>query len=395
MKYDFTKLTNRRNTNSYKWDVKEDILPMWVADMDFETAPEIIEAIQAKVSKGILGYTYVPDEWYLAYQSWWERRHNYSLQKEALIFATGVVPIISSTVRKFTTKGDKVVIQSPVYNIFYNSILNNGCEVLENILVYKDGTYEMDFEDLETKLSDSQTKLMILCNPHNPVGKIWDRDTLKRVGDLCFKHNVIVVSDEIHCDITKPNTHYIPFASVSHNCENNSITCIAPTKAFNIAGVHSAAAYAHNPDIYNKLNRALNTDEVAEPNAIGIEATIAAFNQGEAWLEELRNVVFSHRSKSKEFINKHIPELKVIEADATYLLWIDCSKLTQDTEELCKYFEKEVGLKVVSGREYGDGGKAFIRMNIACPIDRLMDGLERFSEGIKLYKEVLRVEEII
>jgi cystathionine beta-lyase len=395
MKYDFTKLTNRRNTNSYKWDVKEDVLPMWVADMDFECAPEIIEAIQSKVSKGILGYTYVPNEWANAYQSWWERRHHYTLQKEYLIFAIGVVPIISSTVRKFTAKGDKVVIQSPVYNIFYNSILNNGCEVLENTLVYNNNAYEMDFEDLEIKLSDPLTKLMILCNPHNPVGKIWDRETLNRVGELCFKHNVLVLSDEIHCDITKPNTNYIPFASVSEVCEQNSITCIAPTKAFNLAGIHSAAAYVVNPEIYQKLNRALNTDEVAEPNAIGIEATISAFNQGEVWLEELRNVVFSHRRIAKKFIEEQISDLKLIDADATYLLWIDCSKLTENTEILCEILEEEVGLKIVSGKEYGDGGKAFIRMNIACPINRLMDGLERLSKGIKLYKDVLKVEESI
>lgn len=392
MKYDFTKLTNRRNTNSYKWDVKEDVLPMWVADMDFETAPKIIEAIQSKVSKGILGYTSIPDEWAIAYQSWWERRHNYSLKKDALIFALGVVPILSSTVRKFTNKGDKVVIQSPVYNIFYNSILNNGCEVLENTLIYKDNQYEMDFEDLEVKLSDPLTKLMILCNPHNPVGKIWNRETLNRVGELCYKHNVLVISDEIHCDITEPNVHYIPFASVSPICEQNSITCIAPTKAFNLAGIHSAAAYVVNPEIHKKLNRALNTDEVAEPNAISIEATLAAFNQGEEWLEELREVLFSQRKLSQGYIKETIPELNVINANATYLLWIDCSKLTQNTEELCKFLEEEVGLKIVSGHEYGKGGNAFIRVNIACPKERLMDGLERLSKGIKLFKGVLQVE---
>jgi cystathionine beta-lyase len=215
------------------------------------------------------------------------------------------------------------------------------------------------------------------------------------VGELCYKHNVLVLSDEIHCDITKPNTNYIPFASVSEVCEQNSITCIAPTKAFNLAGIHSAAAYVVNPEIYQKLNRALNTDEVAEPNAIGIEATISAFNQGEVWLEELRNVVFSHRRIAKKFIEEQISDLKLIDADATYLLWIDCSKLTENTEILCEILEEEVGLKIVSGKEYGDGGKAFIRMNIACPINRLMDGFERLSKGIKLYKDVLKVEESI
>lgn len=387
MKYDFEKMTDRRHTNAYKWDVDEQVLPMWVADMDFETAPEIIAAIQSKVSKGILGYTAIPQEWSQAYQHWWLKEHNLEMDEKSLVFATGVVPILSSAVRKFTQPGDNVVIQTPVYNIFFNSIVNNGCQVLENPLKFDGTHYSMDFEDLETKLSDPKTTLMILCNPHNPIGKIWDLESLKKVGDLCQKHHVLVISDEIHCDLTQPGNDYIPFATVSETCAQNSITCIAPTKAFNLAGIHSAAAYVPNPDLFHRLNRALNTDEVAEPNAIAMEATIAAFRQGKEWLNQLKEVIFAHRQTAKEFIDRNLPQLKLIESDATYLLWIDCREITQNSQEYCDFLLRKVGLKLSSGESYGASGKGFIRMNIACPEKRLVDGLERLSRGTRLFIE--------
>ena len=247
MKYDFDKVTDRRGTNSLKWDVKENELPMWVADMDFETAPEIKDAIISRAAHGVFGYGVIPDEWYGAYTGWWKRRHGFDMKKEGLIFCTGVIPAISSAVRKLTTPGEKGLIQTPVYNIFFNSILNNGCTVLENPLIYKDGGYEMDLADLDKKLSDPQVSLMILCNPQNPVGKIWDAQTLAKVGELAKKHGVTVISDEIHCDITSPGKKYVPFASVNQVNRDISITCIAPTKAFNIAGIQTAAVYAENP----------------------------------------------------------------------------------------------------------------------------------------------------
>ena len=236
MKYDFDTPINRKNTNSLKWDVKENELPMWVADMDFATAPEIREAIEKRASHGIFGYTVIPDEWYGAYIGWWKTRHSLEIKEDQLIFCTGVIPAISTAVRKLTTPAEKVLIQTPVYNIFFNSILNNGRVVLENPLKYTGGNYEMDFDDLERKLSDPQTTLMLLCNPQNPGGKIWDKATLERVGELCYENNVTVLSDEIHCDLIDPGKNYVPFASVSEKCRENSITCIAPTKAFNLAG---------------------------------------------------------------------------------------------------------------------------------------------------------------
>lgn len=388
MQYDFGALTDRHNTNSLKWNVDENVLPMWVADMDFKTAPEIIEAIQEKVGKGILGYTIVPDDWYQAISNWWERRHHFQIDKEWLIFCTGVVPAVSSAVRKMTSVGENVLVQTPVYNIFFNSIVNNGRNIVENKLLYDGKEYSIDFEDLENKLSDPQTTMMILCNPHNPIGKVWDKDTLERIGELCFKHHVLVLSDEIHCDLTDTQHEYIPFASVSEICAKNSITCIAPTKAFNIAGLHTAAVVVPDAVLRHKMNKALNTDEVAEPNAVAMEATVAAFTKGEPWLNELRAYLQENRKVVEKFIECELPELYLIPAHATYLLWVDCSGITQDTTCLCQFLRSEAGLYVSSGESYGETGRGFIRINMACPRERLEDGLTRLKKGIELFKKV-------
>jgi cystathionine beta-lyase len=387
MQYDFGELTVRRNTNSIKWDIDENVLPMWVADMDFKTAPEIIEAIQEKVAKGILGYTIVPDAWYEAISNWWEKRHQFNIDKEWLIFCTGVVPAISSAVRKMTSVGENILVQTPVYNIFFNSIVNNGRNIVENKLKYDGKEYSIDFEDLENKLSNPQTTMMILCNPHNPIGKVWDKETLNRIGELCYKHHVLVISDEIHCDLTHSGHKYIPFASVSEVCAKNSITCIAPTKTFNIAGVQTAAVVVPNEMLRHKMSRALNTDEVAEPNAIAMEATVAAFTKGEKWLNEVISYIEENRKIVEKFVEAELPELYLVPANATYLLWFDCSKITEDKADLCKFLLSETGLYLSKGESYGKSGKDFIRMNIACPRERLEDGLKRLKKGVILYKK--------
>ncbi|MCI9053347.1 MAG: pyridoxal phosphate-dependent aminotransferase [Lachnospiraceae bacterium] len=382
MKYDFDIQIDRRNTNSLKWDVAENELPMWVADMDFQTAPEVLSAIKKRVEHGIFGYSIVSEEWNQAIMSWWRERHNFQIQKEWLIFCTGVVPAISSTVRKLTTVGENILIQTPVYNIFFNSIINNGRHVLESPLSYDGEVYHIDFKELEAKLAEPQTTMMILCNPHNPIGKIWDRETLERIGELCWKHHVLVISDEIHCDLTVPEHDYIPFASVSEKCKENSITCIAPTKAFNIAGLQTAAVIIPNETLRHKVNRALNTDEVAEPNAFAIEATVAAFREGEAWLDELREYIQENKKYVNDFLKKELPELKSVPSEATYLLWIDCSNILENATELSKILRETTGLYLSAGNQYGGNGGQFLRMNIACPREVLKDGLKRLKRGI-------------
>ena len=385
MTYDFDTPTERCNTNSLKWDVAQGELPMWVADMDFQTAPEIREAIMKRAEHGIFGYSVIPDAWYEAYIQWWKMRHGYTMERDWLIFCTGVVPAISSIVRKLTTPAEKVLIQTPVYNIFFNSILNNGRQVLESPLRYDGKEYRIDFADLEEKLSDPQTALMILCNPHNPTGKIWDRQTLEKIGALCSRHHVTVVSDEIHCDLTDPGESYVPFASVSETCRQISITCMAPTKAFNLAGLQTAAVSVPDEVLRHKVWRALNTDEAAEPNAFAVEAAVTAFTRGADWLDALRDYLYENKKLAEAYIEKEIPDVRAVASQATYLLWLDCSGLIGCGREAAGFLRRETGLYLSEGSQYGGNGADFLRMNIACPRAVLKDGLERLKNGLAAY----------
>ncbi len=385
MKYNFDELTDRSGTNSLKWDVSDSELPMWVADMDFKTAPQITEALEKRARHGIFGYSVIPPEWYSAYIGWWKRRYGFEIKKEWLIFSTGVIPVISSVVRKLTTPAENVVVFTPVYNIFFNSIVNNGRNVLECPLKYDGGEYFIDFDDLERKLKNPQTTMLIFCNPHNPVGKIWDRETIKKVGSLCKKHGVIAVSDEIHCDLTAVGKSYTPFASVSDECAQNCIMCVAPTKTFNIAGLQTAAAVVPNEFLRNKVNRALNTDEVAEPNCFATAAAIAAYDGGGQWLDELRQYL----DENREIVHTALKSVKAFKSDATYLMWLDCSEICENSRELARFIRRETGLYLSDGAQYGTGGEKFLRLNIACPKERLADGIKRLETGTERYKNAV------
>ena len=387
MIYNFDLKTDRTCTNSLKWNVSDGELPMWVADMDFPTAPEVREAVLKRAEHGIFGYTIIPEEWYDAYILWWEKWHQFKMKKDWLIFSTGVVPAISSAVRKLTTAGENVLIQTPVYNIFFNSIVNNGRNVVEAPLTYDgDGkNYAVDWTELERKLADPQTTLMILCNPHNPVGKIWDKVTLAKIGELCSRYHVTVISDEIHCDLTAPGRSYIPFASVSETCRKISVTCIAPTKAFNLAGLQTAAVVVPDETLRHKMWRALNTDEVAEPNAFAVDAAVAAFTKGDPWLDALREYIAGNKQLVGEFINQNLPKIKAVCSEATYLVWLDCKSLPGDGETICRYLREKTGLYLSEGRQYGKGGEHFLRMNVACPRSLVEEGLNRLQKGMDAY----------
>lgn len=381
--YDFDSITDRSGTGSCKWDVAQGELPMWIADMDFKTAPEIREAIIARAEHGIFGYTDICDDWYNAYIGWWSRRHGYTMQKDWLIFCTGVVPAISSIIRKLTTPAEKIVLLSPGYGMFFNCAVNSGRVISESVMLYEDGDYKIDFDDLEARLADKQAAMMILCNPHNPIGKIWDEPTLHRIGDLCLKHHVILLADEIHCDLTSPGRQYIPLASVSEEIKNNSITCMAPTKAFNLAGMQTAAVSVPDPVLRHKVWRGLNTDDVAEPNAFATVAAVAAFEKGEKWLDELREYIDENKRIAAEYINSSIPHIKVQKSDATYLLWIDCKAIYDGKNDPSEEIRAKTGLFLSGGSHYGKGGEGFVRMNVACPREVLYDGLARLKRGVE------------
>ena len=384
MKKYFDEIIERRNTNSTKWDAneKDGVLPMWVADMDFRTAPPIIEAIEKRVQHGIFGYTKVPQAYFDAITGWFERRHNVTFRSEWTLFTTGVVPAVSAIIRALTVPGDKVIVQTPAYQCFFSSIRNNDCEIVSNELIYKNTTYTIDFDDLEKKASDPKAKLLLLCSPHNPSGRVWSKEELTRIGKICIDNGVTVVSDEIHCDIVFPGYRHIPFASISDEFCRHSVTCTAPSKTFNIAGLKVANIHAADNDIRNKIDKALNINEVCEINSFSVDALIAAYNEGEEWLEELKKYLLNNYHFLRFFFARHLPQFPILPLEATYLVWVDCSVLNMPSNEIADLLLEKANLRINAGTIYGAGGENFIRLNIACPIATLEDGLRRIESSI-------------
>jgi cystathionine beta-lyase len=362
---------------------EKDIIPMWIADMDFKTAEPIIKSLKKRVEHGIFGYAGVPDEFYESEVRWWLQRHNFKIEKEWIEVTTGVIPSLSAVVQAFTEPGDKVLIQSPVYNYFNSSITNNKCSIVLNELKYNGNFYEIDFKDFEEKAADEKVKIFILCNPHNPIGRVWSEDELKKLGDICIKHNVIVLVDEIHRDLVYRENKHIPFASISESFLMNSITCTAPSKTFNIAGLKTSNIIVANEEYRKKINKSLNINETIEPNVFGIEALIAAYNEGEEWLEQLLDYLQGNRDYIISYINERIPQIKVLKPEATYLIWIDCRSIGISSKELSEKIFENGNLRINDGRTYGEIGEGFIRINIACPRALLTEGLKRLEKAIK------------
>lgn len=379
MKYDFDEIISRRGTNSVKWDTADDaeVLPMWVADMDFRTAPAIIDALAKRVQHGAFGYAKVPQAYFDAVIAWFQKKHNFSVQSDWILYTSGVVPALSAIIKALTNPGDKVIIQTPVYNCFFSSIRNNRCEISVNELIYKNGTYSIDFEDLEKKAADPKAKLLLLCSPHNPVGRVWTREELQRIGEICLRNNVIVVSDEIHCDFVFPGHTHISFASVSDEFSLNSVTCTAPSKTFNLAGIQVANIITENEDMRSKIDKALNINEVCDINCFAVEALIAAYTQADDWLEELKKYLYDNYLTLSEYFKQYLPHLPILPLEATYLVWVDCSALKQTSKEIIETLLAKEKLWVNEGSMYGDAGEGFIRINIATQRERLMHGLEK------------------
>ena len=384
-KYDFVNAPDRSTTDSVKWHVKKGDLPMSIADMDFKTAPEIIAAMKEKISLGVFGYEWPEDDYFNAVADWYEKEHGHRPEQEWLIFTTGVVPAISAVVRRISHIGDNVLVQAPVYNVFYNSIENNGRHVLSNDLQFDGSNYKINWEDLEQKLALPLTTLMIFCNPHNPVGKVWTQAEVQKIADLCFKHHVVLLSDEIHGDLVRKGPDYTPAFSVNGPARDNVISLVSPSKTFNVAALHAATAIVPNSNLRAMVNRGLNSDEVAEPNLLAIPGTIAAYEHGHDWLQALIKQLNVNFTYAQEFIGNNLPQVKVVSGKATYLIWLDVEQISTDSQELADYLEKKTGLVLSPGSIYRGNGHNFLRMNLACPLAMVKDGLERLKTGLTQY----------
>ena len=386
MNYDFDRLTDRRGRFACKWDVGEDELPMWIADMDFEVPEPVKRACTQLAEHGVYGYVDTPREYFEAVAGYFNRRHNAGFKPSEMVFASGVVAAIGSMVRRLTAPAESVLIQAPVYNIFYNCALNSGRRILSSDLIYKDGKYSIDFVDLEEKLERPSTTLMIICNPHNPVGRIWSKDELARIGELCKKHSVRVISDEVHCDLTAPGCEYTPFYAASEVCAQISVSCVSASKTFNVAGLHAATLVIKDSVLRYKVERALNTEDLGEPGVFALLPTIAAFTECDGWVDALREYVFQNRRVASDYINEKIGCLKPVEAQATYLLWVDISELTDRSDDFTAKLRELTGLYISSGSAYGECGGSFVRINLATQRERLLEGLERLRIGVEKMK---------
>ena len=385
MKYNFDEIIDRRNTNSIKWAVKENELPLTVADMDFKTAPEIVEAIKTKVATGVFGYEMPTQEYFDAVRDWYRDQHQAEIKNDWQIFVTGVVPAISSIVRRLTRPAEKIVVQTPVYNMFFHSIENNGRFVNENKLVYDPSshTYQIDFDDLAERLADPQTTMMILCNPQNPTGIVWSKEDLLRILELCHQNHVVLVSDEIHGGLVLSEDSYHPIFSVSEELRNQTITLVSPSKTFNVAALHAATAIVPDPDLRYQVSRGINNDELAEPNLAAIPGSIAAYCEGKAWLTELKGYLRANRELVKEALQTDLKGMHLVDGGATYLLWLDCSSFNKDASDLVSEIRQKTGLILADGGVYRGNGKQFMRMAIACPKATLKDALERLTSVVR------------
>ena len=381
MKYDFDELVERRGSNCVKWDESpsDDVIPLWVADMDFRVSPAIQKALLQRVEHGVFGYNIVPESYYEAVISWFRRRHQWEIQRQWILYTTAVVPAMSCVIKALTMPGEKVLILSPAYNCFFSSIKNNGCEVLESPLKPVGDSFEVDFIDFEAKCSDEKTTLFLLCNPHNPCGRVWTREELQRMYDVCKKHGVKVISDEIHCELIMPNYQFVPFGTITDDC----VVMNSPSKNFNTAGLQIANIICSHPSWRRRIDRAININEVCDVNPFGIVALQAAYNESEDWLDELNQYLWENYTFLCDFIDRNIPLWKVCRLEGTYLPWVDVSAMNIPVQQLCDRLLMEAGVWINPGTMYGpETGTGYVRFNIACPRSRLKEALERIAKVI-------------
>ena len=391
MKYNFDQCPERKGTESVKWDLYPGTLPMWVADMDFRIAPEIQEALQKRLEHGVFGYELIPDDYFGIMGRWFASRHGWEgIGRENIVPTTGVIAAYSAAIKAMTVPGDNVLVMTPCYNAFFPAIRNNRCGQLESPLKFDGKHFIVDWDDFEAKCA--QAKVFLLCNPHNPVGRVWTREELLLMAEICRRNDVFVVSDEIHCELTYPGHDYTPWATLPEQYVKNSVSCISPTKAFNIAGIQIANIFAADPAILARMDRAINDNECCDVNVFGVTALKAAYSAGGPWLDELRNYLYHNARTVCCFLEDEMPEVICPPLEGTYLMWLDCRCALKPgepqegfSERLATHLREKHGLVLSTGTIYGAAGEGFERLNIACPRTRLLDGLNRLKEGLKSY----------
>ncbi len=389
-KYNFDEYIDRLNTCSTKWDgvshifQKPDLLPLWVADMDFPCPKPIIEAIIHHAKKGFFGYSFFPPKYYEAVINWFKRRHNWTLDKNWIFYTPGVIPGINFTIQAFSKPRDKIIIQNPAYPPFFSAVRNNDRRRLLNPLKFTNGRYEMNLEDLKKKVRDPSVKIIILCNPHNPTGRVWTKEELSQFGEICLENQVLVLSDEIHCDLIYTEYKHTPFASISKEFAQNSITCTSPSKPFNFPSLKVSNIIIPNSNFRNKFSKVRQSTGIREANCFASLVVEAAYNECEDWLDELIIYIKKNLEFLKNFIKKNLPLVNVIEPEGTYLVWLDFRKLGYDTNELSKILLEKAKVALFEGYIFGKGGKGFERINIACPRSILEEALNRISKAFNI-----------
>ncbi|WP_213974638.1 MalY/PatB family protein [Tepidanaerobacter acetatoxydans] len=392
LKYDFDTVIERSGNYSSKWDElkkmfgRDDLLPMWVADMDFMSPQPVVDALVERAKQGIYGYTSRPESYFESVARWMKKRHNWDAKTEWMIYTPGVVPALSFIINAFTYPGDKVLVQQPVYYPFFRVIEDNGRRIVNNPLIYKDGRYTMDFDDLEEKVKDRRIKLMFLCSPHNPVGRVWTKDELIRLGRICIDNNILVVSDEIHHDILYPGVKHIPFASISEEFALSSITCTAPSKTFNLAGLQTSTIIIPNTTYYDIYRNFIKRLQLLRNNAFGLVALEAAYTHGEEWLDQLLEYLDGNLRTFTEGIERDVPQIKVVKPEGTYLVWLDCRELGFDAHQLNDFIIDKAKLAFESGYWFGHGGEGFQRANIACPRTYVNEAVKRLKSAVESIK---------
>ena len=379
MKYNFDQLPNRLNTSSIKWDVKPNELPMWVADMDFYPMPEIQEAIIDASKNNGYGYTYPTKEYFEAYRHWWFTRHHVDIDTSWMIFASGVVSALDSMIRVLTKEGDSIMVLTPVYHVFYNVIKNNHRKVVVSALNTENNQYVINYQDVEQKIKEEKIKALIFCNPHNPMGRLWTKQEIQKLSDICNKYNVTLISDEIHCDIVSPGYEYCSALSANENV----ITCISPGKAFNLAGIHSAVIVVKNEEQRKLLQEAFYHDDIGEPNYFAVPATIAAYTKGAEYVDQLNQYLYQNRQYVSSFIRDNMSQLRLVSGPATYLLWLDISATQMRSDIFVNELREKTGLILSPGLQFGEEGAYCVRINIATSLSNIKDAMNRLKHFIE------------